>query len=226
MNVLRGVVKTIVSFITAVILLATVAFLILCLAVDVYGRTDRVAPADAIVILGASVLPDGEPGPDLMPRTEKAVALYHEGAAPYLICAGGIADDPLSAAAVACRKAMQLGVPWNAVFVADGSNNTREDVRRATEIMRRQGWSQAIVVSHPMHLLRARMLFNHAGVKSCPSPTSTDVDQIPLRWRVLYAVRESGLIVLDLLYPDGEIADWAYEIYYWLRDIGLDVRIL
>jgi len=226
MKILRGLAKTIAAFITTVILLATVAFLILCLSVDIYGRTDRVAPADAIVILGASVLPSGEPGPDLMPRTEKAVSLYHAGYAPYLICAGGIAGDPLSAAAVACRKAEQLGVPWNAVFVADGSNNTREDVRRTTEIMRRQKWSQAIVVSHPMHLLRARMLFDHAGVETYSCPTSTDVSQIPFRWRALYAVRESGLIVLDLLYPEGEIADWAYEIYYWLRDMGLDVRIL
>ena len=225
MKILRGIGKTIAAFVTTIIVLSVVAFLVLCIAVDRYGRTDRVEPADVIVVLGAGVLPNGQPGPDLMPRTEKAVALYHEGLAPYVICAGGIAGDPLSAAAVACRKANELGVPNDAVCVADGSNNTREDVRRTIDIMRRRNWSKAIVVSHPMHLLRARMLFEHAHVDTCPSPTSTDVDQIPFRWRTFYAVREAGLIVLDLLYPEGEIADWAYGIYYWLRDLGLDVRI-
>jgi uncharacterized SAM-binding protein YcdF (DUF218 family) len=225
MKILRGVGKTILAFMLTVIVLSVAAFSILCLSVDRYGRTDRVQPADVIVVLGASVLPDGQPGPNLMPRTEQAAALYHDGLAPYMICAGGIAGDPLSAAAVARRTAIELGVPAGAVFAADGSNNTREDVRRAVEIMEMRNWSTAIVVSHPMHLLRARMLFDHAQVATYSSPTSTDVDQIPFRWRAFYALREAGLIVLDRLYPEGEIADWAYAIYYWLRDVGLDVRI-
>lgn len=212
--------------VTTVLVVAASAFLVLCVSVDRYGRSDRAEPADVIIVLGASVLPDGEPGPDLLPRTEKAVALYQAGLASRLICTGGIEDDPLSAAAVACRKAMQMGVPGAAITVADGSNNTREDVRRATDIMRRQGMATAIVVSHPMHLMRATLLFDHAGIESHPSPTSTDVVRIPLRWRLTYAVREAGLILLDTLYPEGEIADWAYNIYYWIRNLGFDVRHL
>jgi len=223
---MRRLGKTLSIVITLVVVSAIAGFFALCVSVDRYGRTDQVEPADAIVVLGAHVLPNGEPGPDLLPRTERAVRLYQEGYAPHVICAGGIAGDPLSAAAVACKKAVQLGVPAGVTFVADGSNNTREDVRRAAEIMREQGWTTLVVVSHPMHLLRATLLFRDAGIEPYPSPTSTDVEQIPMRWRLTYAVRESGLILLDIMYPEGEIADWAYGIYYWLRDLGLDVRSL
>ena len=176
-------------------------------------------------MLGAAVLSDGQPGPDLLPRTEKAVQLHRQGLASYLICAGGIAGDPLSAAAVARRKAIELGVPAEHVLAADGSNNTREDARRVAEIMRGRQWESAIVVSHPMHLLRATLLFRRAGLEVDPSPTSTQVGDIPRRWRIVYAVREAGLIVLDVLYPEGEIADWAYGLYYFLSDLGLNFRV-
>lgn len=205
--------------------LGVLGFVALALAVDLFGRADRAQPADAIVVLGAQVLEDGSPGPDLLPRTQKAVALYHAGMAPALICTGGIAGDPWSAAAVSARTAVSMGVPADAVFIADGSNNTREDTRRAVEIMRQHGWQSLIVVSHPMHLLRGTLLLRHAGATVYPSPTSTEVGRIPPRWRVIYAVREAGLIVLDKLYPEGEIGVWAYRLWYWLESQGI-TRIL
>ena len=45
-------------------LLALLAFAFLCFEIDRYGQRDRAQPADAIVVLGALVLPDGQPGPE------------------------------------------------------------------------------------------------------------------------------------------------------------------
>lgn len=204
-----------------VVLMAGVGFILLCLAVDRFGQMDQTRPADVIVILGAQVLPGGEPGPNLLPRTEKAVRLYQEGWAPAIITTGGIAGDAFSAAAVAGRTAAAMGVPENAIVVAGGSNNTREDVRRAVSVMRERGWRSALVVSHPLHLLRGTLLFRRAGVQAFPSPTSTDVQSIPLHWRAYYAAREAGLIILDAIYPEGEIGVWAYRLWYWLESTGL-----
>lgn len=204
-----------------VVLLAGVGFILLCAAVDRFGRMDRTQPADVIVILGAQVLPGGEPGPNLLPRTEKAVQLYKEGWAPAIITTGGIAGDAFSAAAVAGRTAIAMGVPEQAILVASGSNNTREDVRRAVSVMRERGWKSALVVSHPLHLLRGTLLFRRAGIQAFPSPTSTDVQRIPLHWRAYYAAREAGLIILDAIYPEGEIGVWAYRLWYWFESTGV-----
>ncbi|MGQ9668526.1 MAG: YdcF family protein [Anaerolineae bacterium] len=204
-----------------ILCLAGVSFFLLCLAVDRFGRMDQTRPADVIVILGAQVLPGGEPGPNLRPRTEKAVRLYQEGWAPVIITTGGIAGDAFSAASVAGRTAVAMGVPEEAILIAGGSNNTREDVRRAISVMRERGWHSALVVSHPLHLLRGILLFWRAGVQAFPSPTSTDVQNIPLHWRAYYAAREAGLIILDVVYPEGEIGVWAYQLWYWLESTGV-----
>ncbi len=213
----RWLIRAIIFFLIA----SLVGFGVLCAAVDWFGRRDQARPADVIVVLGAQVLPGGTPGPDLLPRTEKAVRLYQEGWAPAIITTGGYAGDPYSAAAVAGRTAAAMGVPWEAILVAAGSNNTREDVRRAVSMMREHGWQRALVVSHPLHLLRGILLFRRAGVEAFPSPTSTEVQNIPVHWRAYYAAREAGLIILDVMYPEGEIGVWAYRLWYWLESTGI-----
>lgn len=218
----RGLGKVILITLLLAIGLPAVGFALLCFLVDGYGQRDRARPADAIVILGARVLADGTAGPDLMPRTERAVTLFHKGMAPYIICSGGVAGDPLSAAAVACRTARQLGAPAEALVLADGSRNTREDAIRTEEIMRQRGWGSVIVVTHPLHLLRTTLLFQRVGLEVYPSPTSTEVGEIALRWRAFYSVREAGLITFDLLYPSGQFPDWVIALRQWMRLSGLD----
>ncbi|NIV30768.1 MAG: YdcF family protein, partial [Anaerolineae bacterium] len=63
-------------------------FLYIGLRINLTGARDRAQPADAIVILGARVQPNGQPGPDLAERTRHGVRLFQRGLAPYLICTG------------------------------------------------------------------------------------------------------------------------------------------
>ncbi len=163
------------------------------------GLNDRARPADAIVILGAQVAPDGQPGPDLYVRTLHASRLYERGLAPYLVCTGGFSGDRLSAAAVACNLAVTLGVPADRVLLADGSMTTREDAASARNLMLSRGWHTAILVSHPLHLERARLLFEAQGLAVYPSPTNTDLASIPWRTRAWLTARETlGIVWLGL----------------------------
>ena len=98
------------------VLIALIAFAILALQIDRLGGRDDAqalgAPAaDAIVVLGARVNADGSPGSDLTSRTYHAVDLWLAGYAPHIICTGGFKNEPLSAAAVCRRFAIELGVP-------------------------------------------------------------------------------------------------------------------
>jgi uncharacterized SAM-binding protein YcdF (DUF218 family) len=160
--------------------------------VDQYGQVDRKQPANVIIVLGARVLPDGQPGPDLYSRTRYAVNLYRSGWAPELMFTGGYVGDVSSAAAVARRLALQWGVPDEHIWLAEGSMNTREDAEVAVQLMRRQGWQQAIVVSHPLHLYRAQWMFRRAGLIVYPSPTP-DVSVAEMAWqqRVYLDMREA-----------------------------------
>ena len=65
--------------------------------------------------------------------------------------------------------------------------------------MAANGWRSAILVSHPLHVFRARWFFQNAGVQVVTSPTSTETGRIFLPLRVWYAVREAGSMVVTTL---------------------------
>ena len=116
------------------------------------------------------------------------------GIAPHIICTGGFKNEPL-----VCRGRLQAlrrrasACPADRVLLADGSTNTIEDARvdRAGDGPQ-QGWRTAVLVSHPLHLFRARWLFRRAGIDAVTSPTSTDTQRIFLPLRVWYDLREAA----------------------------------
>jgi len=213
---LRRLVRGLLAGIGILFLAATAAFLVLCWQINRTGSSDEAQPADAIVILGARVGPDGQPGPDLRVRTLHAVSLYQQGLAPYLVCTGGYKDDRLSAAAVACKLAVSEGVPEDRVFLADGSMTTGEDATSTRNLAASRGWRTAIVVSHPLHLERARILFEEQGITVYPSPTSTDLTAIPLGTRAWLTLREAVGIVWIGLERAGVPYDWTRQLSEWV----------
>jgi len=197
-------------------LLCVVALALVCFNIDYHGRQDLAQPADAIVVLGAQVLPDGQPGPDLRSRTEHAVSLYWAGLAPRLICAGGVRDDPASAAAVCRTLAVQLGTPAEAIFLADGSANTEEDAQQVAAVMRQHGWQSVVVVSHPLHVYRAKLFCEREGLTVYTSPTTTDLDSIDLPLRGYYTIRECTAIIWPYLEQAGFPPAWTTALEDWV----------
>jgi len=195
-------------FILSALMILIGGFLALCAAVNLYGLWDQAAPSDAIVTLGARVLADGSPGPDLTSRTIHSAALFRDGMAPYLICAGGFSGDRSSAAAVARKLAIQLGVPADSIVLAENSMSTQEDAEQVALVMRQRQWSSAIVVSHPLHLLRARILFEREGILVLTSPTPLEEGEISLEVRAYYTVREAMGVIAALL-PKEWTRGWA-----------------
>jgi uncharacterized SAM-binding protein YcdF (DUF218 family) len=168
------------------------------------------------VVLGARVTTDGQPGPDLSSRTLHGIALWKAGYGPYLICTGGFKDEPLSAASVCKRLAVARGVPADRILLADGASNTVEDAISTARVMAARGLRTAILVSHPLHLFRARWLFRRAGVDAITSPTTTDLGRIDLPLRLWYTAREAGAVLVTAL--DGWKAvppEWIARLQRW-----------
>lgn len=213
---LRGLVRGLLTLVALVLLAGAVTFLFIGWQINHTGAQDRAQRADAIVILGARVEPDGQPGPDLRVRTQHAVRLFQRGLAPYLICTGGYRDDRFSAAAVACDLAVSQGVPAAKVLRADGSMTTREDAASAGALMLANGWQSAILVSHPLHLERARLLFEDQGIAIYPSPTNTHLAAIPWRTRAWLTLREVVGILWLGLEDAGVPYEWSVPLSRWV----------
>jgi uncharacterized SAM-binding protein YcdF (DUF218 family) len=213
---LKRLVRVLLTLLLVVVLAGALTFLYISLRINLTGGRDRAQPADAIVILGARVQPDGQPGPDLTERTLHGIRLFQRGLAPYLICTGGYAGDRLSAAAVACDLAVSQGVPAEKVLRAEGSMTTSEDAASVRALMRSHGWQTAVLVSHPLHLERARIFFESEGLTVYPSPTNTDLSHIDWETRAWLTVREAVGIVWIGLEELGVPYDWTVALSRWV----------
>ena len=198
------------------VLAAIMAFFVLAWQVDRLGGRDDARAADAIVVLGARVEANGRPGSDLTSRILHALDLWRLGYAPQLICTGGFKDEPLSAAAVCKRYAVDWGVPADQVWLADGTTNTGEDATATAQIMMAHGWRSVILVSHPLHVYRSRWLFRRAGVDAVTSPTTTETSRIFPPLRAWYAARETGAMIVTVLEEWGWISpSWTARLQTW-----------
>lgn len=161
---------------------------------DHWGQADRAHKADAIVVLGARVKPDGTPGISLRRRALQAAALYKRGLANHIITTGGIGENAPAEAVVSARFLRENGVPQSAILTEETSTSTWENAVNARRICRAHGWKKVIVVSEPFHLWRATRYFHHLGIKALPSPTPNRT----LRLRLAMTCREVPLLLRDV----------------------------
>lgn len=167
--------------------LAAGAGLVLALIATV-GATDWRAKADAILVLGSRVHPDGTPSGSLRDRTRTACALWKEGLAPRIVLSGG--RDPAAAASepeAMRRLAREEGVPDAALVVDETGADTAASVRFTARLARERGWSRVLVVSHDYHLARVRLLAARAGLVVRTVPAR---ETCPPGWKASAVVRE------------------------------------
>jgi hypothetical protein len=102
---------------------------------------DRVAKADAIVVLAGSKF-----------RLPVGLELFERGVAPVLVISDGL--DPRSpAAAGLCRERARVLCPKPDPY------STRGEAQLVANLARKRGWDSIVVVSSRFHLFRARILF-------------------------------------------------------------------
>jgi uncharacterized SAM-binding protein YcdF (DUF218 family) len=130
-------------------------------AIYVYGRADHAQPADVIIVLG----------PPALFRVNQTLALWRRGLAEHILCTGGPYEHrPSLTQAQDCYNLLtRRGVPADAIVLEDASMSTEENALYARQVMDREGWQTAILVSDTTHLLRATWLFARAGIENYPS---------------------------------------------------------
>lgn len=131
---------------------------------------DREEVADAIVVLGAPLRPDGQLSGVSEERVRIAVELWRRGFAPVLFISGGgpgriIPDQPREADVMAAR-ARELGVPEQALRVERESRSTAENARHSAELLTAEGRRRVWLVTQPFHTRRARTWFRRVGLEA------------------------------------------------------------
>ncbi|NLG24478.1 MAG: YdcF family protein, partial [Clostridiales bacterium] len=133
-----------------------------------------IEPADAIIVLGARVYPDGRASLMLQYRLDQALSLYMDGYADRLIvCGAKGGDEPAAEADVMAQYLIDRGVPGGAILRDDQSYSTLENLRHAQALMAGGGLSTAIVVTTDYHIQRAMWLARDIGLTAWASPART-----------------------------------------------------
>ncbi len=123
-----------------------------------------------------------------------AIALYHAGAAPFLVLSGG-GRRAVPEADVMRRLALAGGVPAAALLLEPRSRSTLENATETARLLAARGDTAIVLVTDPYHALRARLLFRLAGV----AVRAVHVAPMPLRQQVTMLILESVKLPIDLV---------------------------
>lgn len=141
--------------------------------------------ADAIVLLGCRIGPEGRPMIPAMRRAKVAASAYHRGVAPVIVASGGRRWGAHPEASSLKRELMLEGVPEAAIIEELCSLSTHENAVFSAAILRRLGARRAAVVTCWWHMPRALANFHAAGIDAVPLPTEVDALGVRRRARVL-----------------------------------------
>jgi uncharacterized SAM-binding protein YcdF (DUF218 family) len=129
----------------------------------------RLEAADAIVVLGGGVEPDGALSPESLPRVMQGIRLYKARLAPLIVFSGAAFDDRPAEAEVAARLARDLGVPSEQILTEAGARTTREEAARIARRLEPRAVRRILLVTDSDHLTRAVPLFERVGFDVLPA---------------------------------------------------------
>ncbi len=132
--------------------------------------TVPLGPADAIVVLGAGLSPDGSLSGNSLRRTVHGIVLYQRHLAPVIVFVGPAGASPSAEAEVRARLARLLGVPADAIITDPTPRTTNEEAARLGPLLRARGARTVLLVTDGAHMSRAQALFERQGIKILPAP--------------------------------------------------------
>jgi uncharacterized SAM-binding protein YcdF (DUF218 family) len=135
-----------------------------------YGEPARLAPADAIVALGGGISPDGSLDNPSWRRLVHGVLLHRRGLAPLVVLSGTTPRGRVSEPEVRGGLARELGLPPEAILAVIGANTTHEEALLVGAPRPPRGVQSILLVSSPLHLVRARQVFERQGFEVHPAP--------------------------------------------------------
>ncbi|HWP97575.1 MAG TPA: ElyC/SanA/YdcF family protein [Syntrophomonadaceae bacterium] len=149
-----------------IVILTGVAFLAVNWYVERVGGKyiysgNEIPHADAILVLGAFVLPDGNVSSMLNDRLTVGYQLYEQGKAPKVLVSGDHGRKDYDEVNTMKEFMKKKGVPGQDVFMDHAGFSTYESMYRARDIFQVK---KVIIVTQRYHLLRAVFIARKLGL--------------------------------------------------------------
>ncbi|MCB9899645.1 MAG: YdcF family protein [Planctomycetes bacterium] len=145
----------------------------------------KAGEAQAIVVLGGDVggRTPGEARPEVGPltleRVRHAARIARETGLPLLVTGGTTRPDtPPVGRLMSEALARDFGLPTR--WIDDRARTTWENAERAADLLRADGVTRVLLVTHAFHMPRALAAFARTGLLATPAPFAFHDE--PLRW--------------------------------------------
>lgn len=140
--------------------------------------------ADAIVILGGAVSPQGQYGyggdfNQAADRLWAGVALFKAELAPLLVLSGGALSSPVPEAELMAEKLTGMGVEREALLLETESKNTYQNAVNTATLLKERDISHILLVTSGTHMRRALALFAAQGLQVTAAPTDHYLPSYP-----------------------------------------------
>ncbi|MCW7541017.1 YdcF family protein [Aquabacterium sp. A7-Y] len=140
------------------------SYLAAAVVIAIAGLRDHIEPADAIVVPGNTVAPDGTPSTRLQARLDRALEVYRQGAAPLIIVSGGTGKEGHDEARRMASYLVEHGVSPDAVLRDSAGHDTWATATNVARIARQRHLKSVLVATQYFHVPRTRLALVRSGV--------------------------------------------------------------
>ncbi len=162
------------------------------------GRRDEPDERSLAVVLGAQVRAGGVPSRTLAARARHAGRLYvcgRLGQNARVIVSGGVGEHPPSEAEAMARILVEQGVPETEILREAASHSTRQSAHYVAALARELDIDEVVVITDPLHCVRAASAFRHEGLTAYPEPApESPMWREPGERRAQF-IREAGAVI-------------------------------
>ncbi len=130
----------------------------------------RLEHAEAIIVLGGGIAPDGTLSNSSFRRAVHGITLHRKGLGSFLVFLGTDNTDGPSEAEVRAELARQMGISPEMILTEAGPRTTREEAVRVEVLLRPMGVRSILLVTDSQHMARAQGLFERAGFEVLAAP--------------------------------------------------------
>lgn len=119
---------------------------------------------DGIIVLGAQVLPSGEPSVELGRRLDKAMEYYDKNPCYVVVAGGQGGKEPAAEGDVMREVLLSRGYPQSDIISENQSKDTKENLRFSWEILQELGCTNPMIITSDYHLPRALSIARDEGI--------------------------------------------------------------
>ncbi len=146
------------------LILLSLFFLVPAIFIVTDGLFDEIHSADVAVVLGNTVDANGNPSPRLQARLDKTIELYEKGFFSNIIVSGGVGVEGFDEAGVMRQYLVNRNIPVHCIHLDSEGKTTNLTAKNSAQIMKRNNWQSALIVSQYFHISRTRLAFTNYGI--------------------------------------------------------------